>query len=136
MKWLRNIRTWFQAVFLDYRLWYVVYKDGRRTYLLHYAEAKPLKEVFKGKLFIEYKKVMMSLRRNDILRLPTKIKKSRRKQKVTVRQLAKRIGKSYDEVKLWEYTRYRDTQWADIVNVLIALRINVRLADIHIKQRP
>jgi len=36
------------------RVWRVTYQDGRNTYPLSYNEAKPLSEIFKGKLWIDY----------------------------------------------------------------------------------
>lgn len=49
-----KILTWYRATFLDYPLWRVRYNDGTKTILLHYHEAKSLKDVFGGKLFIDY----------------------------------------------------------------------------------
>lgn len=52
---MEKFRIWFRANFLDYRYWRVTYKDGKETRLLYYAEAKGLKDVFGGKLWIDYK---------------------------------------------------------------------------------
>lgn len=49
-----RIKFWFMAVFQDHPFWRVTYKDGKRTHPLYYAEAKGLKEVFDGELWIDY----------------------------------------------------------------------------------
>lgn len=51
---MSKIITWYRAVFLGYPYWRVTYKTGERTYPLYYGEAKGLKEVFNGKLWIDY----------------------------------------------------------------------------------
>ncbi len=52
---MKKFKIWFCAWFLDYPYWRVTYKsDGRKTHLLHYGEAKPLSEIFNGKLWIDY----------------------------------------------------------------------------------
>jgi hypothetical protein len=50
----RVIKIWYRAVLRDWTYWRVTYKDGRRTRLLSYAEAKSLKDVFGGVLWIDY----------------------------------------------------------------------------------
>jgi len=50
----RKILIWQRAFWLDYPYWRVTYKDGRRTQLLYWKEADGLKEVFGGKLWIDY----------------------------------------------------------------------------------
>lgn len=45
--WRANMRT-------DYNYWRVRYPDGRLTRLLCYSEAWNLREIFGGKLFIDY----------------------------------------------------------------------------------
>jgi len=51
---LAAVRTWFRANFQDYPYWRVTYKDGKRTRLLYWGEAHSLKQVFGGKLCIDY----------------------------------------------------------------------------------
>lgn len=51
---LAAVVTWWKATMLDYPYWRVTYKDGKRTRLLYWREAKGLKEVFNGKLWIDY----------------------------------------------------------------------------------
>jgi hypothetical protein len=51
---LAEVVTWWKAVMLDYPYWRVTYNDGNRTRLLYRREAKGLKEVFNGKLWIDY----------------------------------------------------------------------------------
>ena len=50
----KKIKIWYRAIFLDYPYWRVTYKTGERTRLLYWREANGLKEVFKGKLRIDY----------------------------------------------------------------------------------
>jgi len=52
---IRVIKIWFKAIFLNGRYWIVTYKDGTTTRRLEYREAKDLRDVFKGKLSINYK---------------------------------------------------------------------------------
>lgn len=49
-----KIVIWFRAVFLDYPYWRIHYKDGKKSYLLYYAEAKSVAETFNGKVKIDY----------------------------------------------------------------------------------
>lgn len=51
---LSKIVIWWKATVLDYPYWRVTYKDGKRTHLLYWREAKGLKDVFNGKLWIDY----------------------------------------------------------------------------------
>lgn len=51
---MKNLLIWYKAVWLDYPYWRVIYKDGQRTRLLYWREANGLKEVFNGKLIIDY----------------------------------------------------------------------------------
>ena len=53
---MKKVKIWFRAVFLDYPFWRVYYKDGKKTRLLYYREAKGLADVFNGKLKIDYVK--------------------------------------------------------------------------------
>jgi hypothetical protein len=50
----KRIIIWFRAQFCDYPYWRVTYKDGRKTHRLYWREANGLKEVFGGKLWIDY----------------------------------------------------------------------------------
>lgn len=52
---LATIRCFFKAKFLNYPFWRVKYEDGRSTRLLHYEEAKSLRDCIGGKLYIDYK---------------------------------------------------------------------------------
>lgn len=47
---------WFIANTTDRFVWRVTYKDGKRTYPLSKREAKPLSEIYNGKLWIDYEK--------------------------------------------------------------------------------
>jgi hypothetical protein len=51
---MRYLRIWWRARFRNYPFWRVYYKDGSRTFLLYYREAKGLAETFNGKLVIDY----------------------------------------------------------------------------------
>jgi len=51
---LAAVATWWKATMLDYPYWRVTYKDGKRTRLLYWREANGLKDVFNGKLWIDY----------------------------------------------------------------------------------
>jgi hypothetical protein len=51
---MKKIIVWFRATFQDYPFYRVTYKDGKRTHPLYYREAKGLKDVFNGKLWIDY----------------------------------------------------------------------------------
>jgi hypothetical protein len=51
---MKKIKHWWMATVLNYPLWMVTYKDGRRTTLLYYKEAKGLYLTFGGKLWIDY----------------------------------------------------------------------------------
>jgi hypothetical protein len=51
---LRNLRILWFAHVLDYPFFRVLYKDGNRTCPLHKAEAVGCKDVFGGKMFIDY----------------------------------------------------------------------------------
>lgn len=52
---MKKIKHFIRAVFLGYHYWRVTYpnKEGT-TRLLGYGEAKSLKDVFGGKLWIDY----------------------------------------------------------------------------------
>jgi hypothetical protein len=52
---LSRIVIWWKANMLDYPYWRVTYKDGKQTSLLYWREASNLKDVFNGKLWIDYK---------------------------------------------------------------------------------
>lgn len=45
---------WIIAHNTDRRVWRVTYKNGQRTFLLGRREAKPLSEIYNGKLWIDY----------------------------------------------------------------------------------
>lgn len=47
---------WWLAISTNRMVWRVTYKDGNRTHVLPYAEAKGLKDCFGGKLWIDYDK--------------------------------------------------------------------------------
>jgi len=49
-----NLIVWWRAVVLDYPYWRVTYKDGGMTRLLRLGEAFSLKEIFGGRLWIDY----------------------------------------------------------------------------------
>ncbi len=51
---MRNVKIWFRAHFGDWPYWRVLYRNGEKTRLLYYNEAKGLSEVFNGKLYIDY----------------------------------------------------------------------------------
>jgi hypothetical protein len=51
---MRKIKIWIRARFCDWPYWRVTYNNGERTYRLHYREAKGLRDVFGGKLWIDY----------------------------------------------------------------------------------
>ncbi len=51
---LAAVVCWWKAQMLDYPYWRVQYKDGTRTRLLYYPEAKGLADVFNGRLYIDY----------------------------------------------------------------------------------
>lgn len=54
MKIFKRISIWWQAWTTSCRCWRVTYKDGKRTYPLSYSEAKGLRDVFNGKMWIDY----------------------------------------------------------------------------------
>jgi len=58
---IETFKIWFKATFLDYWYWAVEYRNGKKTRLLSYTEAKSLKDVFGGKLFIDYQYVKEKL---------------------------------------------------------------------------
>jgi hypothetical protein len=51
---LKCIKVWWRANMSDYPYWRVTYKDGKRTHLLYWHEANGLKNVFNGKMSIDY----------------------------------------------------------------------------------
>ena len=60
IKMRKHIKIWFRAIFLNYPYWRVTYSPedvhcaNKKTRLLYYGEAKSLKDVFGGKLWIDY----------------------------------------------------------------------------------
>lgn len=56
---IRILIIWWRANVLDYPYWRVAYKNGEKTRLLHWREAKGLKDVFNGKLYIDYNAVKL-----------------------------------------------------------------------------
>ena len=56
MLWLTYLDIfWYSYVFKDIcRTWRVTYPDGKETRLLGYSEAKGCKEVFGGKMWVDY----------------------------------------------------------------------------------
>lgn len=50
----KRLKIWFRAVLLDYWYWRVTYPDGKQTRKLSYGEAKSLKQVYGGKLWVDY----------------------------------------------------------------------------------
>lgn len=51
---IKIITIWWKTTMLDYPYWRVIYKDGKRTRLLYWCEAKGLAKTFNGKLRIDY----------------------------------------------------------------------------------
>ena len=51
---MRKIKIWFRAQLFDWPYWRVTYPDGKRTHCLHLEEAKGLRDIFKGKMWIDY----------------------------------------------------------------------------------
>ena len=51
---LRIIIISWKASVWDYPYWRVTYKDGKRTRLLYYREAIGLKDVFDGRMWIDF----------------------------------------------------------------------------------
>lgn len=51
---MRKFRIWFRANWFDWPYWRVTYKDGKRTYPLHLAEAKGLRDTFSGTMWLDY----------------------------------------------------------------------------------
>lgn len=51
---MKNLKIWWLAWMCDYPFFRVLYKDGQKTSPLHQAEASGLRDVFKGKMFIDY----------------------------------------------------------------------------------
>lgn len=51
-----KIWKWIIAQNTDARVWRVTYKDGKQTYPLSKREAKPLSQIYNGKLWIDYNK--------------------------------------------------------------------------------
>lgn len=54
---MKKIRIWFRATLLDWPYWRVTYKDGTTTYRIYRAEAEGLRDVFNGKMWIDYSKL-------------------------------------------------------------------------------
>ena len=50
----KYIVIFYRAVFLDYWYWIVRYKDGKKTGLLSYSEAEAIRDIFEGKLYIDF----------------------------------------------------------------------------------
>lgn len=55
-KHINKFRKWVTAHTTNYPVWRVTYQDGERTYCLPYLEARGLKQVFNGKMWIDYDK--------------------------------------------------------------------------------
>lgn len=51
---ITNFRIWWLAWLCNYPFFRVIYKDGKRTMPLYEREATGLRDVFKGKLIIDY----------------------------------------------------------------------------------
>ena len=51
-----KILKWIIANTSDRLVWRVKYLDGRKTRLLSYHEASNLKQIYGGKLYIDYEK--------------------------------------------------------------------------------
>lgn len=54
MKYIKDIKRYFEAHLLGYPYWRVEYKTGEKTFLLFYSEARGLADTFNGRLFIDY----------------------------------------------------------------------------------
>ncbi len=50
----KHLTIWYRAIFLDYWYWRVKFKDGKKSYLLSYGEAKSIQLFQGGKLYIDY----------------------------------------------------------------------------------
>lgn len=50
----QKLKIWYRAEFDDWPYYRVIYKDNTRTRPLHWKEAKGLKDVFDGKIKIDY----------------------------------------------------------------------------------
>jgi len=51
---MKKIKIWWLAYMCDYPFFIVIYKDGKRTHPLYQSEAFGLRDVFNGKLIIDY----------------------------------------------------------------------------------
>jgi len=51
---MKKIKIWLLAWVCNYPFFRVIYKDGKRTRPLYQAEASVLKDVFNGKIIIDY----------------------------------------------------------------------------------
>ena len=51
---MKKIKIWWMAWICDYPFFRVIYKDGDRTHTLNKRQAKSLRDVFSGKLIIDY----------------------------------------------------------------------------------
>jgi hypothetical protein len=51
---MKKLKIWWLAWICDYPFFRVTYKDGQRTHVLFQAEASGLKDVFGGKMWIDY----------------------------------------------------------------------------------
>ena len=51
---MRKFSIWYRAVFGNWPYWRVTYENGEQTIPLPYNEAKGLKDVFGGKMWIDY----------------------------------------------------------------------------------
>lgn len=51
---MEKIKIWWFAWMCDYPFFRVIYKDGKTTIPLYEAEAKGLRDVFNGKMIIDY----------------------------------------------------------------------------------
>lgn len=53
-KFFRKINIWFAVHINDWPVYRVTYKNGEKTYPLHYAEAKGCRDVFGGNLWVDW----------------------------------------------------------------------------------
>lgn len=50
-----RIWRWWIAITTDRKVWRVTYPDGKRTHPVDWGEARNLKFIFGGKIWIDYK---------------------------------------------------------------------------------